>query len=410
MSALPFTIAPVLSQAQERETNVSQWGPEVKRILCVRLDRLGDILMTTPAIHALRTSAPGRHITLLTSNVGAQAAPHLSDVDEVIAYDAPWHGLAGHTSPSVDLAMQRTLEAGRFDAAVIFTVYSQSALPSAMLCYLAGIPRRLAHCRENPYGLLTDWVCDTEPHGGLRHEVERQLALVAKVGAVSADTRMRLDVGVQARRALAPRLAARGIPAQGPWFVLHPGASAASRRYPPDRFGEVAARLAKASAWPILVTGSSEEAPLVRAVIEAAGSAVRGRLHDLSGLLGMGEFAALIERTAVLVTNNSGPVHLASALATPVVDLYALTNPQHTPWQTRQRVLFRDVECRWCYRGVCPEGHHRCLLGVSAAEVAAAALELAADWRSGEPGPIAVSPTASLAGLDATSASSPLSS
>lgn len=413
MSALPFTIAPVLSQAQARETPVSRWGPEVKRILCVRLDRLGDILMTTPAIHALRDSAPGRHITLLTSSVGAQAAPYLGDVDEVIAYDAPWHGAAPASSPSIDRAMVRTLEAGRFDAAVIFTVYSQSALPSAMLCYLAGIPRRLAHCRENPYGLLTDWVCESEPHDLLRHEVERQLALVAQVGAVSTDTRMRLDVGAQARQALAPRLAARGIPPQGPWFVIHPGASAASRRYPPNRFGEVATHLAKASPWPILLTGSAEEAPLVRQVIESAGPAARSRLHDLSGLLNMGEFAALIERTAVLVTNNSGPVHLASALATPVVDLYALTNPQHTPWQTPQRVLYRDVECRWCYRGVCPEGHHRCLLGVSAAEVAAAALELAAECEAApnpQPDSPTASPSVSLAEVHAASTSTPISS
>lgn len=379
MSPLPFSITPTRSQAQERDTGVSPWGADVKRILCVRLDRLGDILMTTPAIHALRTSFPGRHITLLTSSVGAQAAPFLSDVDEVIVYDAPWHGLAPSAAPGADLAMQRTLAARQFDAAAVFTVYSQSALPAAMLCYLAGIPRRLAYCRENPYGLLTDWVCETEPHNGVRHEVERQLALVAKVGAVCADTRMRLAVSAEARRTLSPTLAARGLPPQGPWFVIHPGASAASRRYPTDRFGAVAAHLAGASSWPILVTGSVDEAPLVREVVQSAGESVCARLHDLSGLLSMGEFAALIERTAVLVTNNSGPVHLASALGTPVVDVYALTNPQHTPWQTAQRVLFRDVECRWCYRGVCPAGHHGCLLGVPPSEVAAAALELAAE-------------------------------
>lgn len=379
MNALPFTIAPTHAQAQERDTCVLPWGPDVKRILCVRLDRLGDILMTTPAIHALRMSVPGRHITLLTSSVGAQAASFLSDVDDVIAYDAPWHGLSPASAPSIDLAMQRTLEGGRFDAAAIFTVYSQSALPAALLCYLAGIPRRLAHCRENPYGLLTDWVCETEPHSGVRHEVARQLALVAKVGAACADTRMRLAVSAEARRALSPQLAARGIAPQGPWFVIHPGASAASRRYPAERFGEVATRLACTTSWPIVLTGSADEAQLVREVIEAADPSVRTRLHDLSGLLNMGAFAALIERTAVLVTNNSGPVHLASALGTPVVDLYALTNPQHTPWQTPQRVLFRDVDCRWCYRGVCPVGHHGCLLGVPPLEVATAALELATE-------------------------------
>jgi lipopolysaccharide heptosyltransferase II len=295
--------------------------------------------------------------------------------------------------------MQRRLERGRFDAAVIFTVYSQSALPAAMLCYLAGIPRRLAHCRENPYGLLTDWVCETEPHGGVRHEVERQLALVAKIGATCADTRMRFDVGIRGREALAARLASRGVAPNGPWFVIHPGASAPSRRYPPERFGEVAASLARATSWPILLTGSEDEAPLIRDVMANAGQAAKARLHDLSGLLNIEEFAALIEGAAVLITNNSGPVHLASALATPVVDLYALTNPQHTPWQTEQRVLFHDVDCRWCYRGVCPQGHHRCLLGVPPDDVAAAALELAA---------IRATPSQQNADADSASVSAPI--
>ena len=410
MSALPFTIAPSTAHARKRATSASRWGDDVKRILCVRLDRLGDILMTTPAIHALRSSSPGRHITLLTSGVGAQAAPFLSDVDDVIAYDAPWHGLAACPSPAVDLAMQRRLAAGRFDAAAIFTVYSQSALPAAMLCYLAGIPRRLAHCRENPYALLTDWVSETEPHEGMRHEVERQLALVASVGAVAADTRMRFHVSEQARQALDARLAAAGIAPGGPWFVIHPGASAASRRYPAKRFGEVAAQLAHATSWPILLTGTAGEAPLIREVIDAAGTPVRARLHDFSGHLSIDEFAALIERTTVLVTNNSGPVHLASALATPVVDLYALTNPQHTPWQTEQRVLFRDVECRWCYRGVCPQAHHACLLGVSAAEVAAAALELAAGGNAASlPVPASLVDTTMDADADTASAGIPIS-
>jgi ADP-heptose:LPS heptosyltransferase len=135
----------------------------------------------------------------------------------------------------------------------------------------------------------------------------------------------------------------------------------------------------------LLITGSCSERPLVEAVIRAAAPGVRRRLHDLSGALTLGELAALIERASVLVSNNSGPVHLASALGVPVVDLYALTNPQHTPWQTPHRVLFRDVECRWCYRSVCPQQHHACLLGVAPGEVVQAALELRAAAPTSEP-------------------------
>jgi ADP-heptose:LPS heptosyltransferase len=96
----------------------------------------------------------------------------------------------------------------------------------------------------------------------------------------------------------------------------------------------------------------------------------------LAGRLDLAELAALIEAAPLLMAGNTGPVHLAAAVGTPVVDVYALTNPQHTPWMVPSRVLFNDVPCRWCYRSVCPEGHHLCLRGVPPESVVAAALEL----------------------------------
>lgn len=381
MNDLMLLTPPTLSHARVADTPpAASWGEDVKRILCVRLDNLGDVLMTTPALHALRESAPGRHLTLLASRSGMALAPFLDDVDDVIAYDAPWVDRPVSTAHTWmdDQRMQERLRGGGFDAAVIFTVYSQSPLPAAMLCYMAGIARRLAHCRENPYALLTDWLREPEPQQRTRHEVQRQLDLVRRVGAQTQDTHMRFHVDAADRRSLEAQLMARGVACNDRWIVLHPGATAASRRYPPERFGEVAARLAREAGVPVLITGSSSERDLVAAVIQAAAPGARAHLHDLSGSLTLGELAALIERASVLVSNNSGPVHLASALGTPVVDLYALTNPQHTPWQTPHRVLFRDVECRWCYRSVCPQQHHACLLGVAPGEVVQAALELRA--------------------------------
>jgi lipopolysaccharide heptosyltransferase II len=381
MNALLPLAPPTRAHARVPDTSQPTcWSDDVKRILCVRLDNLGDVLMTTPALHALRESGNDRHITLLASRSGVALAPFLDDVDDVIEYDAPWVAQPLRNTRSLldDQQMQQRLRDGGFDATVIFTVYSQSPLPAAMLCYLAGIPRRLAHCRENPYALLTDWLREPEPQQRTRHEVQRQLDLVRHVGARAADTGMRFHVPNAARYSLDARLAALGIVPGTAWIVLHPGATAASRRYPPERFGEVATQLARETGAPVLMTGSADERALVDSVMRSAALDVRAQLHDLSGALTLAELAALIERASVLVSNNSGPVHLASALGTPVVDLYALTNPQHTPWQTPQRVLYRDVECRWCYRSACPHGHHACLLGVPTGEVVQAALELRA--------------------------------
>jgi ADP-heptose:LPS heptosyltransferase len=166
--------------------------------------------------------------------------------------------------------------------------------------------------------------------------------------------------------------------------VLHPGASAASRRYPAAQFG-AAVRLLHASApLQVFITGSAQERELAVDVSGHAGRSAQSPIHDLTGALSLGELGALIETASLLIANNSGPAHLAAALGTPVVDLYALTNPQHTPWQVPARVLFHDVACRYCMKSVCPEGHHGCLRAVTPLQVAQAAQQLLAATGRGD--------------------------
>lgn len=350
-----------------------------QRVLCIRLDNMGDVLMTTPAMRALKQSHGQPHLTLLTSSSGASLTGHLPMIDECWAYDAPWvKQPAGYASQHSDLGWVEKLRQGAFDAAVIFTVYSQSALPAAMLCQLAGIPLRLAHCRENPYALLSDHVAEWEPQQGWRHEVQRQLDLVQTVGAVTADTGLAFQLRPRDRQAVHARLRAACKPhaefVPGRWLVVHPGASAPSRRWPVDRFASVAAQLEPYFDG-VAVTGSTSELPLVKAVCAALGP----RALPLAGELSLGELGALIEAAQLLISNNSGPVHLAAALGTPVVDLYALTNPQHTPWQVPHRLLNVDVPCKYCYKSVCPQQHHRCLTGITPQVAVAAALSLMAE-------------------------------
>jgi ADP-heptose:LPS heptosyltransferase len=119
-------------------------------------------------------------------------------------------------------------------------------------------------------------------------------------------------------------------------------------------------------------TGSAAEAALV----ESARARMPSPSVSLAGQLGLGELGALLSSARVLVSNNTGPVHIASALGTPVAVLYALTNPQHTPWLVPSRVLFHDVGCRFCYKSVCPEAHHACLEQVGPEQVVDAVRQL----------------------------------
>ena len=353
----------------------TQWAKDWRspqRILCVRLDALGDLLMTTPAITAIKETHPTCEITLLTSAAGAAIAALLPCIDDVMVYDAPWlKATAPRTNSQPDYDWIEKIRDRHFDAAIIFTVYSQSALPSAMMAYFADIPLRLAHCRENPYQLLTHYIRDPEPEQFIRHEAQRQLDLVKSIGCTTHDPRLRVTVSKAAKHSIKQRLHYWGLDNRQNWIVVHVGASAPSRRYPPEQFAKVTQTLSQQGITPVF-TGVSTEHTLVESIRQQ----MSVPSQSLVGQLTLSEMTALLATAPLLLSNNTGPVHLAAAVGTPVVDLYALTNMQHTPWQVPSRVLYHDVDCRLCYKSICPEGHHNCLRLISPEQVVAAVLDL----------------------------------
>lgn len=358
---------------------------DARRVLLVRLDQLGDVLMTTPAIAAVRQSLPKAHLALLGAPSTEALWPHLDGLNEFIALPAPWmkQGAAAAPADARDdpcWPLLQRLRAARFDAAIIFTVCTQSALPAATLCRLAGIPRVLAHSRERAYALLSDAVPERDtlptPAGQpLRHEVQRQLDLVAHVGLATSDTRLRWRVREADRVAAQALLRAAGLDAGRPYVLLHPGASAPSRRYPPERLGEAAALMRSDPALAglaLVACAGPGEAALLAALQPGLGPA--GVV--LPVLPSVGVLGALIAQAQVLVANNSAPAHLAAAVGTPVVCLYALTNPQHTPWQVAAEVLNHDVPCRDCLQSRCATAEHACLTRVTPPQIVAAVRRL----------------------------------
>ena len=310
-----------------------------RNVLCVRLDNLGDVLMTTPAIRALKQAVPGRKITLLTSKAGSGIARLVPEIDEVLEFAVPWQGSAAAGNREAVGEMIAVLRDRSFDAAVVFTVYSQNPLPTAMLLYQAGVPRIAGYCRENPYGLMTDWLPDPEPLSGIRHEVTRQLDLVRALGAAPAGEHFSLQINPGVGEKLMHTLRQRGLDPERPLLVLHPGVSEDKRQYPVPFFAEAARQLTATLGYQVLLTGVSSEKPLAAEIRRVAGPAAL----DLTGELSLAELAALIGRAALVIANNTGPVHIAAAVGTPVVVLYALTNPQHTPWRVPYRLLPFDV-------------------------------------------------------------------
>ncbi len=356
--------SPVAETSGHAATPPSGWA-KARRILAVRLDAMGDVLMTTPAFRAIRAARPDAHLALLTSPAGAAIASLIDELDEVIVYEAPWLKPvpSGGVDAGRDLSFIRDLAAREFDAAIVLTVHSQSALPAALACHLAGIPLRLAHCRENPYHLLTDWVPDPEADEPIRHEVQRQLDLVSSVGYRIDDVHLSVRVPPGDSRRMRAWARDAGLADGRPWLVAHPGASAPSRRYPAEGYGRALRRLVREDGWRVVLTGDRSEVGLVESVRAAVGDGA----ISLAGELSIGEASALIAMAPLLVSNNTGPVHLAAAVATPVVVLYALTNLQHTPWSVAfqgavvRRPVSRLPQERMSARPqrLSPDGHTR---------------------------------------------------
>jgi ADP-heptose:LPS heptosyltransferase len=342
-----------------------------KRILAIRLDNLGDVLVTTPAIRAIRQSVPDASITLLASGVGAQVGALNPDIDDVIVYPAPWMDPWRELplDPDREQGMIAVLREREFDAAVIFSSFRQSPLPAAYLCYLAGIPLRLAASIDGPGSLLTT----RHKHPDrMMHEVERGLDLVGAVGMSTTDDRLVL---------VPPREAAANIAhltsGSRPLVVVHPGCSMPARTYPWELYAEVVSLLVEQLHARVVVTGAEHEQPMVNDLLGRLPLAVRAHVEAEAGTLGFPEFCALIDAADLTITNNTGPMHMSAALATPVIALFALTNPpeQWGPWRVPHRLLYREVPCRLCYSRICPVDHE-CLVGVPPQEVVATAAEL----------------------------------
>lgn len=356
----------------------------VRQLLVIRLDNLGDVLVTTPAIHALRQGLPGASITLLASPAGAQAGRLNPDLDEVLVADVPWMDPWNRLplDPARELALIQRVAARKFDAAVIFTSFRQSALPAAYLCYLAGIPLRAAASIDGPGSLLTTRHKHPEH---LMHEVERGLDLVAVLGFATGDEKLVLTTPDAARAAIATD----GIWQEGrPRIVIHPGCSMPARTYPWRGFADIAARVVTELGAVVALTGTSDERELVEQITNAIPAAAREQVRPLAGERSFPELCALIESADVTITNNTGPMHVAAALGCPVVALFAYTNPprQWGPWMVHHRMLVHDVPCQLCYARVCPV-NHACLTHITPERVVAEARALMREAASGAPAP-----------------------
>jgi ADP-heptose:LPS heptosyltransferase len=339
-----------------------------RRVLVVRLDSMGDVLMAGPAVRAV-AAEPDTEVWVMAGPRGRSAARLLPGIDELRVVGIPWITAVDRPVDAQLVAdVNAVVEECRPDEAIILTSFHQSPLPIALLLRLAGVPRILGASVESSAGLLDERWIPGETFPEDIPEPERNLAIVRLAGYALPDgDDGRLHVVLPE----SPSEVLEGLPER--YLAVHPGAQYPAREYPADHLVEVV-RLLTEAGHAVVVTGGDHEAALTAQVAGDSGIDLGGRL-DLAGT------ARALAGASVVIVGNTGPAHLAAAVGTPIVSLFsAVVKPERwAPYGVPVELLGdQTAACRGSRATRCPIPGHPCLAGVAPTQVVAAAERLLA--------------------------------
>lgn len=291
---------------------------EIKNILVIRTDRIGDVVLTIPAVRALKKAFPKSWISFWVSETTRELAEGLPYINEVLVENTSrgWGGYFDFVGKLMDK-----------DYDLVINYHPKRRTNSA--CFLAGIPLRVGY-RNNKFGfLLNRSVIDTR-HLGEKHEAEYCLDLLQKIGVVSSDLTLELAVNKEAE-AWTDQFFARRNLAGRKLVAMHPDASCPTKCWPVKSFGELADRLASSLNVIPLIIGSLTARPQVAVI----GEQMHHDYFDLTGSLSLAQLVSLLRRCHLLVSNDSGPVHIAAAVGIPVISLFLRGQPgiNHIRWK-----------------------------------------------------------------------------
>lgn len=353
---------------------------QIHRILVREVNWLGDAVLTLPALEALHRRFPQAAISVLAKPwVSGLFAGH-PGVDRVLAYRAEdvHRGVMGRWR------LANSLRDEGFDLAVLFP----NSLDAAVVPWLAGIPRRVGYPTDGRRWLLTHPAPRPRAAAG-RHQVERYLDIVRALGGDGTRS-LRLRVPAAARQNAQRLLEAHAVGPTDRVVALNPGSVyGGAKRWPPERFAVVADGLAERRGTRILLIGSPQERP----ILDEVGGRMRHPAINLGGHTDLGTLVGLLARTHLLLTNDTGAMHVAAAVGTPVLAIFGPTDPQATePLGPHSRIVREPVPCSPCLLRECPIDH-RCMTRVTADHVRQEALALLDStrgaWISGRGSPAA---------------------
>ena len=291
---------------------------DYKNILIIRTDRIGDVVLTLPAINALREAYANAQISILVAPETRDLVNGNICLDEILIDDREGEhkGLGGF------FKLVRSLRCKKFDCALILHTKKRTNL----ICFLTGIPVRIGY-KNNKFGFLLNRPIEDVRHKGEKHEAQYCLDVLKEIGITSDNLDIDLTVNEDALRWVDQLCFEHHIAETDRVIAIHPGASDPAKRWPENRFVELIDHLSDDYKTKIIIIGASNVTDIAGKIISCA----KGNIMDLTDKTTTGQLAALLMRCNLLVSNDSGPVHIAAGVGTPVVSIFTRNQPGINP-------------------------------------------------------------------------------
>ncbi len=337
-------------------------GPRPPYLLLRAANWIGDAVMMTPALCALRRRFPRAQITVLAKPWVVPVFEESPHVDRILVYDKDGR----HKGVRGFFRLTRELRAFGFDAAILY----QNAFEAALIAYGSGIPVRVGYPTDGRGFLLTHRSTLPLPHRKT-HQVDYYLGILEETEVSIKCRRLHLSIGTEAAQRARRTLTRFGIQNHKVRVGMNPGAAyGPAKQWPLERFAAVGDRIAEAFGAQILVFGGPNDRPLGFELCRR----MKHPAVNLAGETDLAEAMALIRECTLFVTNDSGLMHVASALEVPLIAIFGSTDPQRTgPWGFRGALLRSGIPCSPCLESVCPLGHLQCMREIGADKVFEAA-------------------------------------
>ncbi len=339
----------------------------IKKILVRVPNWVGDAVMTLPALAALHELCGNAEISILAKKVVIPIYETNPAVTDIIEYSEDHRGLRGR------FRLSKTLRAGDFNLAVLF----QNAFDAAFISFLSGIPARVGYGRDMRSGLLTEAVPFTDEVRRLHH-VEYYLNIIKTLGGKTSAAKPmpELYVGADELKKAKSFLSEHGLD-HTPLIGAAPGASyGPAKMWPAERFAETLIQLSERLGAVPLIFGGPGDAGAAEQVSALVRKKIPG-VVNLAGKTTLSGCMALLTRLDLFITNDSGAMHMASALSKSTVAVFGSTDPALTgPRGVKSRVIIKQTECSPCFDRVCKPGHMKCLTAITVDEVVRAAMDL----------------------------------